>query len=174
MEGRMGKLRLEMLPTGLRVKSMYSIPRVLSFCWALFIILFAVGCAPRPYRMSAHEEIFGTWTSTQRSPHKIVMLPNGTWEEYIYEKDVDPTYKGIYQIVEKWKDAEGNLWYKEIITLTFGTGKGEMTQELDKIDRSGDVWEFCFNYISKYDPHNFPKEINSKDYNYGIYKRSGR
>jgi hypothetical protein len=102
------------------------------------------------------------------------MLPDGTWEEYIYESDAASTYKGTYQIIDKWKDAEGNVWYKEFVKLTFPTGTKEMAQELDKIDRSGGVWEFDFNYISQYDPRNFPKEINPKEYNYGIYKRSGK
>jgi hypothetical protein len=174
MEGKMSKLKVVTLRAEPRVERMYSILRVLRFASVLAVFLVATGCGPRHYVAKANEEIYGTWTSTQRSPHKLVMLSDGTWEEYIYESDAAPTYKGTYQIIDKWKDAEGNVWYKEFVKLTFPTGTKEMTQELDRIDRLGHVWEFDFDYVSHYDPLNFPKEINPKGYNYGIYKRSGK
>lgn len=156
------------------VEGTHSIRRVLWFTFILAVIFLATGCSPRHYVAKAKEEIYGTWTSTQRSPHKLVMLPDGTWEEYIYESDAAPTYKGTFQIIDKWKDAEGNVWYKEFVTLTFPAGTKEMTQELDKIDKSGRVWEFDFNYVPKYEPGSFPKEINPKGNDYGIYQRSGK
>jgi len=174
MEGKMGELEFGTLRAGKGEEWAYSIRRVLQFSIVLTLVLFATGCGPKRYTMKANEEIFGTWTSAQRSPHKLVMLADGTWEEYIYEADAAPTYKGNYQVIEKWKDAEGNVWYKEVVKVTFGTGAREITQELDKIDKSGRIWEFDFDYVSQFDPSKFPKEIDPKSYNYGIYQRSGK
>jgi hypothetical protein len=139
----------------------------------LMLVMSVSGCGRRPYVAKPDEQIFGTWTSKTASYHKAVIHPDGTWEMFIYETDREPVYKGQYQLVAKWKDSQGNIWYKQLLQCTFGTGKGEKTQELDRIDSTGNVWEYDFNaYFDKVDPSNFPTTIDPKNYNYGIYQRS--
>ena len=142
-------------------------------------VIFAVGailsaCGPRHYTPQEDEEIYGTWVSVRSSPEKVVMLPDGTWEEYIYQSDTSPWIKGFTELIEKWKDSAGNTWYKASATSTYGLGKGMRSQELDRIDKSGRVWEFVFTWVGKYDPKNFPTKIDSKDTGYRIYERAVR
>ena len=51
--------------------------------------------------------------------------------------------------MEKWTDDEENVWYKEVVTSTFGLGKSGKTQELDEI------WELVYAEIGQYDPPKF-------------------
>jgi hypothetical protein len=144
-------------------------------CVRVFVLLLAIlvlGCGAKRYAMKDNEEIYGTWVSEKSSPQKLVMMPNGTWEEYLYQADLTPAYKGIYEVTEKWVDAEGNVWYKEFVTSTFGLYKSDKSQELDRIDKSGRIWEFVFTEIGQYDAKNYPKEINPKENNYRIYERA--
>jgi hypothetical protein len=140
---------------------------------ALLSLTFLVtDCAGKPYVPKGDEMIYGTWTSKTASYHKLVMLPNLTWELFTYESDALPANKGVYQIIDKWRDSEGNTWYKEVVTFTVGQGAGEKLQELDKIDKEGRVWQYDFNNMSRYDPANFPKQIDPKAYNYVIRQRA--
>ena len=145
--------------------------------YALLVILLTstallIDCGAKRYTMKSSEEIFGTWVSDKSNPQKLTMHPDATWEEYIYQTDPTPSYKGVYEVVEKWKDVEGNTWYKEIVTDTFGLGKSGKSQELDRIDKSGRVWELVYNEMGQYDPDNFPKKIDPKHPNYRIYERA--
>ena len=128
-------------------------------------------CAPKKYSLRQDEEIFGTWVSQVSNPQKLVMMPDGTWEEYIYQTDSSPAYKGTYEVTERWNDAQGNTWYKEVVSCTFGLGKGSRTQELDRINKSRQVWELVYVEIGQFDRRNFPKVIDPKDSSYRIYER---
>jgi hypothetical protein len=147
--------------------------RTMSTICVLAISLFLFfGCAARHYTLKNNEEIFGTWVSDKSNPQKLIMLPNATWEEYIYQSDVSPTYKGTYEATEKWKDSEGNIWYKQIVTSTFGLGKSGKSLELDKIDKSGNTWELVYTEIGRFDPNSFPRQIDKKDSSYRVYERA--
>ena len=146
--------------------------RTASIVALLSLALLGTGCSRKPYVAKTEEEIYGTWTSKTATFHKLIMLPNMTWELFMYESDALPVERGAYQIIDKWKDSEGNTWYKEVVTVTVGAGKGEKLQELDKIDKEGRVWQYDYNNISRYDPSKFPKKIDPNASNYMIRQRS--
>lgn len=149
---------------------------VVVFCGAsVCLMLLLASCVRRPYDAKQDEEIYGTWTSKTASYHKVVIYSNGTWENYVYETDQTPVHKGTFQIVEKWRDANGIVWYKQLVQTTSGTAAGVKSQTLDRIEATGDVWESDFNlYFDKIDPNSFPTTINPKSYFYTKYQRKSK
>jgi hypothetical protein len=77
------------------------------------------------YVPRAKEEIYGTWVNTtdyhgSRSyAQKIEFYDWGYWQEY--SKETDEFYKeGTYVLVDRWTDAEGNIWYKDFVRMRNG------------------------------------------------------
>jgi len=113
--------------------------------------------------------IAGTWINEEYNsyPHaaKLVMYRDGTWERYLQTSDTGIYDSGHYVIVEKWTDSEGNIWYKMHIWVgTIGEGKPSR-YELDRISKSGKVWEFI-NLSGDY-----PTEMDESVFNYHIMYR---
>ena len=52
-----------------------------------------------------------------------MFFPDGTWKQFTYPTDTVPAYSGTYQLVRKWKDAEGNTWYQENLRVLVGVYK---------------------------------------------------
>jgi len=115
-----------------------------------------------------NEELYGTWVNTTYTgmtqyPQKIEMYDWGDWETY--SKVTDTSFiSGTFIIVDKWTDSEGNILYKEYVRERHGLYP---EFELDRISKSGTVWEYVFGY------DDFPTADNmiSKNPYYRIYYR---
>ena len=78
---------------------------------------------------------------------------------YTRESDEQPEGRKSFRIEKKWKDDEGNIWYKieSLAIMEY--------YELWKISNSGDTFEFVFTR------QNYPDEIDPNHVNYRIYYR---
>lgn len=140
----------------------------------LLTAVLLAGCATSKYVPKANEELYGTWVNENSLPQRIVQVPDG-WEQYLYTDDSQPFARASAVIVSKWTDAEGNIWYKSFGTITAGLYPGEKFTELDKLSKSGTVWEFVWTM-----PTNdrelitlvYPTKIDPKSPEYGIYHRA--
>ena len=146
--------------------------RMLLFASLFLLSVFLIeSCAPRKYVPKTNEEINGTWINEKIAPQKVVNSPSG-WKEYSYASDAVPLDEGNGGIDSKWTDSEGNIWYRTFSTVTSATYKGTKTQGLEKISKSGKVYESVFNIVAEFDPKNYPTKIDPKDSNYRIYYRA--
>ena len=138
----------------------------------LLTLVICGGCAPGKYTPKANEEIYGTWTNPNYPQQKAVRSPDGTWQNFSYPTDTVPFASGTFQLVKKWKDADGNTWYHE----NFRVLKGVYTfnaQQLDKIEKSGKVWEAMYIEVPRFDSENYPKQLDPKSESYSIFYRAG-
>ena len=144
------------------------------FFYMLFglpVVLVFVGCAPGKYVPKASEELYGTWTNPNYAQQKLVISADGTWKSFNYPSDTVAVISGTFQLVKKWKDAEGNTWYDE----DFRVLKGVYTfnaQQLDKIDKSGKALEAIFVEVGQFDPKSYPKQLDPKSESYSVFNRS--
>ena len=111
------------------------------------------------------DEICCTWINTAYTsgdrPQKMIFNYDGTFETYRSKEAVDPIMRGIYQIVQKWTDAEGLIWYKVKLFDMYGT-----QHQLARINQSGDNLEF----VQK--RYEYPQAIDHADQNYSVYSKS--
>ena len=141
------------------------------------LILFS-SCGPGKYIPKPNEELYGTWTnesygimtSDVYSPQKEIINSDG-YEGYLSVSDHNPMQKGPEHIASKWKDPEGNIWYK-----TFGTAaNGDTTfifRSLNKLSKAGTVRECEIFWVTAPSPaSDYPTEIDTKNANYKIYNR---
>jgi hypothetical protein len=130
-----------------------------------------IGCAPGKYKAKPDEEIYGTWTNPNTANQKVVISSDGTVKLFSSLGDTTPVSDRTFELVKKWKDADGNTWYHEDFRVLHGvyTYNG---QQLDKIDKSGKVWEAIFIEVGKFDPNSYPTTLDPKSESYGIYYRS--
>jgi hypothetical protein len=108
----------------------------------VFIGNYAIG--EDDYAPTENEEIYGIWVNTDygttdKQPNqKIINNPDGTFERYRSTLDLKATITGTYTLTAKWTDSEGNIWYRGI----WKYWEYVTEYELDKISKSGTVWEF--------------------------------
>ena len=111
------------------------------------------------------EPIYGTWvnkgyTGNQNWEQKWVYYEWGYGESYAKISDQKPTGKCFYILVEKWKDADGNVWYREFDQIPNTSWR---IYELNRISADGTVLEVM------QDLSGFPKKMDSKSSAYRIF-----
>ena len=143
---------------------------VLILMLALIILIICEGhAADKKVTKKDYKFISGTWINEEYNsyafPARWEMHRDGSWDGYNRISDTGKKYTGHYEIVDKWTDSEGNIWYK--MHVWYGPIDEEHISgyELDKFSESGKVWE----YIS--DIYAFPTEIDESDFRYHIYYR---
>jgi len=113
--------------------------------------------------------VSGTWINEEYNLHlfnaRVVMHHDGKLDRYNRTSDTGIKENGFYTIIDKWKDSEGNIWYKMYVW------QGEVVEghpsmyELDKFSDTGKVWEWnAFR-------GDFPTEIDKNHPYYHIYYR---
>jgi hypothetical protein len=111
---------------------------------ALTLILVGACCYGQNYAPKADEEIYGTWINKQYSglssmrPQKSVVTADG-YKRYLMLTDSGASQEGTVQIVSKWTDAEGNIWYRTFRTVTSRPDEGVTIAELDRLSNSATV-----------------------------------
>ena len=123
---------------------------------------------------SKKEELYGTWVNYEYKGSTPFFMniynPDGTYQDYrleasAWEVDVEKTDEGWikagfgpYEIIEKWTDEDGSIWYKT--ESLFGN---EKFFSLMKLSDSGNTLEYMLGRIG------YPEEIEPNDVKYRIY-----
>jgi hypothetical protein len=143
----------------------------------LLLFVFGSFCFGQNYVPSPNEELYGTWTNEQNSgdiyhPQKMVVTPD-RYTLYYKISDSVPCMDNTWRIVSKWTDSEGNVWYK-IFGGGIGNWEGHNWLELDKLSKSGTVWERALSPVRDFDPRFYPREIDPNHPYYRILYRAGK
>jgi hypothetical protein len=93
---------------------------------------------------SNDEEIFGAWVNTDHSgeqswPQKIVYYPWGYVVQFFKIEYKNPAWPATSTLVDKWTDAEGNIWYRDFYRDQYGGGLA--LYQLYKISDNGKTLE---------------------------------
>ena len=111
------------------------------------------------------DEICFTWFAANGAaanhPQKLTYNYDGTFACYAAKDSMDPTRRGTYMIIKKWKDEEANVWYQ---IKSFGPGD-ESGYELVKISDQGRKLEI----VRASDTA--PLEVSANDNSYCQYVR---
>ena len=144
---------------------------VVCFLLIAQVFIFNVGLSQDwKFVPSDHEELFGAWVnasydwSESINPAKLLYKPDGTFECFDEPDGSNKNWWGTYSITDKWRDKEGNTWYK----LTFSDYMAGTTHyELARISGSGTIFESCYFNVD------YPTEIDpdSLRYSYKFYTR---
>ncbi len=134
------------------------------------LIVQVRGWTQSRYMPKENEEIYGTWTNEEYPtddifhPQKVVMAAD-RYEAYLGISDPVPSEKSKVTIESKWTDSKGNLWYKTFATITAGIYKGNRWQAINKLSKSGTVWERQLNpiFMEDFSPDKYPTAIDPKD-----------
>ena len=133
------------------------------------------GCASGKYVPTANEQLYGTWINeksiNQFHVQKAICTSDG-WKEYYNISDTFPLNEGTREIVSKWVDDNGNIWYKTFSTITFGKNTGLKGQELNKLSKSCTVWESVVEPVGEFNSSSFPKKIDPNNWTYNILYRA--
>jgi hypothetical protein len=116
----------------------------------------------RPYVAKDTEEIYATWVNPEVKsghPQKTIYKANSIVEWFMSDRSVAPDYIGRYLILNKWKDSEGNIWYK-----IHSVGSHEF-YSLIKISNSGNTLEIVEDRVD------YPIKIDPKHVFYDKYSR---
>ena len=104
--------------------------KVLVTCLVLFTLLSGAAVyAQDVYKFSipAYDEPFyGTWVNTRyagsnwKTTQKLIHSNWGYGEVFKKADDKDPSTRFTFILVEKWTDATGNTWYRELEQFSAG------------------------------------------------------
>ena len=114
------------------------------FIFTLVSMTGIVTAEEKAYVAKENEEICGTWINlgykTGDPPQKQVYKSDGTIDCSIYAESGIVVWQHGYSLTTKWKDSEGNIWYK---SRRLSSG-GEELYQLNKINKIGTTLEYQF------------------------------
>ena len=116
--------------------------------------------------LSESDEICCTWVNTKYEtgtpPQKIMFHYDGTYATYASKKSSDTLSRGMFQIVKKWTDSDGHIWYK----IMMDDPEQGKKYKLAKVSNDGKKLEF----VCK--PDKYPTEIKADESGYCTYLRA--
>ena len=116
--------------------------------------------------LSESDEICCTWINLKyiqgKLPQKVVFHHDGTYATYGKIDSVNALSRGTFQVVKKWTDSEGFIWYNIIMN----DPKKEKIYKLAKVSKNGRNLEFVCN------KDNYPTAINPDTTGYCNYMRA--
>jgi hypothetical protein len=131
------------------------------------------------YVANENEELYGTWTNDQYSAWQEIVYSPGSSKCYQRIGNSAPTIDCKLEITNKWKDSEGNIWYKSVSTIvggTWGSNGWEMVT-LSKLSKSAMVLELVWTSPTNEQEMKtpvYPTTMDPKRYeDYGLYNRAG-
>ena len=122
-------------------------------------LILLAGCRPGKYVPTPDEEIYGTWINEGIKYQKLVISAGGI-KEYLGVADAEPGMETTEQISAKWKDADGNIWYKTLGLYIRGHLKGIKSQYLWKISNSSEL-ELTGVAVKDFSEKSFPPSLTS-------------
>jgi hypothetical protein len=149
------------------------------FLACLLVSALLGGCGPGKYVERPNEELYGTWTNETYSgaisegayaPQKSVTA-SGTYSDYRMLTDHGPGFAGKEEVTSKWKDSEGNIWYKTNMSGSTGDSTFKW-QSLQKLSKAATVREFVVVEVVAFSPANYPTKVEPSAPNYKIYYRA--
>jgi len=131
------------------------------------------GFADDQYIPTPNEELFATWTNKDMQPQKTVNFSGG-YRDYTLLADTESTGgEGTEQIMTKWTDKSGDIWYKIFGTATKGQYSGIKFESITKISKSGKVKEsVVIAPVNFYNPDWLWQGVDPSLHNYSIYYRA--
>lgn len=126
------------------------------------------------------EELYGTWANEKNLAdvfhgQKVVVTAEGM-KIFCKVSDPEPRMVTSWEITGKWKDSEGNTWYKTREMSTGGIYQGAKWQSLLKINKAGTVWERATTMLElgSFNAAFYPKTIDPKGVYYRVLYRTGK
>jgi hypothetical protein len=126
------------------------------------------------------EELYGTWGNEKNLAdvfhgQKVIVTAEGM-KIFCKVSDPDPRMVVSWDIAGRWTDSEGNIWYKTREISTGGIYQGARWQSLQKISKSGTVWERATILLEtgSFNPAFYPKTIDKKGVYYRVLYRTGK
>ena len=85
--------------------------------------------------------------------------------------DANPAMESKEQISAKWKDADGNIWYKTLELFTSGPLKDLKGQYLWKISKGSQI-ELTGEFVKEFNEKRFPVDLTSdRNADHRIYQK---
>jgi hypothetical protein len=122
-------------------------------------VLLLGSCGQGKYVPKPNEELYGTWINEGIRYHKLVVFAGGV-KEYLGVADAEPDMETTEQISAKWKDGDGNIWYKTFELFISGHLKGIKMQYLWKIS-NGSQMELTGMAVKDFNEKSFPLDLTS-------------
>lgn len=148
-------------------------PQTIMFISVVLVSISLSGFGQDKYIPKPNEELYKTWENDNTYPQKTVNFLGG-YKDYYLNTDPTPTAgEGTEQIMKKWTDADGNIWYWTFGKVTTGTYAGAQYQTLSKISHNGTLRELVVALAAYgFNPNN-PVEIDPSNSTYRVYHRYG-
>ena len=138
---------------------------LLALILSITLVAFAAGAlaGERGYIVQDNEELYGIWInlSKSRGNQEQIIKPDGTYE-YIRGATKG---RARYLITGKWKDSQGNIFYRYHCVLNDPQGGGLEIYVLAKISNSGNTLE------TLHDSETYPTDIEQEVPFYRKYTR---
>lgn len=97
------------------------------------------------------DERFGTWTTNDEVEFQKVVWDIHGYRKYRHLSDQRPFVEGTSQIAARWKDAEGNTWFKLFDTVIKGPYEGMRFETVLKVSKSGSQQELVYHPVDEFD-----------------------
>jgi hypothetical protein len=103
------------------------------------------------FRPDLKEALYGKWTNTAywgNNPdhaQKVIFYHWGYCETFNKVDDTVPSAKATFTLVDKWTDAEGNIWYREF-RREMGARAARIFFCLDKVSGNETVMESVYEF----------------------------
>ncbi len=138
---------------------------LLALILSITLVAFAAGAlaGERGYIVQDNEELYGIWINLSKShgAQEQIIKPDGTYE-YIRGATKG---RARYLITGKWKDSQGNIFYRYHCVLNDPQGGGLEIYVLAKISNSGNTLE------TLHDSETYPTDIEQEVPFYRKYTR---
>ncbi len=138
---------------------------LLALILSITLVAFAAGAlaGERGYIVQDNEELYGIWInlSKSRGNQEQIIKPDGTYE-YIRGATKG---RARYLITGKWKDSQGNIFYRYHCVVKDVQGGGLEIYVLAKISNSGNTLE------TLHDTETYPTDIEQEVPFYRKYTR---
>ena len=138
---------------------------LLALILSITLVAFAAGAlaGERGYIVQDNEELYGIWInlSKSRGNQEQIIKPDGTYE-YIRGATKG---RARYLITGKWKDSQGNIFYRYHCVAIDPQGGGIEFYVLAKISNSGNTLE------TLHDSETYPTDIEQEVPFYRKYTR---
>ena len=123
------------------------------------------------------EEIYGTWVNADNRADVLhgqkAVVTADAMRIFSKASDLEPGMEVSWDITSKWTDSEGNVWYKTQGTSTGGMYLGARWQTLEKVSKSGLIWERAMNLLEmgRFNPAFYPRTMDPKGMYYRVLYR---
>jgi hypothetical protein len=137
--------------------------------FAFLAVLLLGSCGQGKYVPKPNEELYGTWINEGIRYQKLVISAGGV-KEYLGVADAEPDMETTEQISVKWKDGDGNIWYKTFELFIRGHLKGTKMQYLWKISNGSQI-ELTGVAVKDFNEKSFPLDFSDRFADHRMYQK---